>query len=83
MITPATEEWPEIVWETTSQELSRESIHDYTMLATGEDGDGNKYSANVVMCGEEVIKIEEIELESKVKDEPTSYWNGDEYIENN
>lgn len=82
MKTPATEEFPGIEWELTTQELSRESVHDYTLLATGKDFAGNEYSANATMCDEEVVVINEIELEISVKNEPTSYWNGYEYIEN-
>lgn len=82
MKTPATEEFPEIVWVLADQELSRESVHDYTMLAIGEDTNGNEYSGNAVMCDGKIIRIEEIEVERSAKDEPTSYFNGYEYVEN-
>ena len=41
MKTPATEDFPEIEWAITATELSRESVHDYTLLAIGSDVKGN------------------------------------------
>lgn len=68
MKTPATEEFPEIEWVTTDEELSRESVHDYSLLALGEDIKGNEYSGAAVMCDGELIRIDQIELEVEAKE---------------